>query len=86
MTPLQVTLYENPGCGLCAQAEAMLRRISRHLPLTLTAVQIDSDPALQQRYLLEIPVVVANGKEVARAPIFEAALEDALREIAGLPG
>lgn len=81
MPRLQVTLYGNANCGLCAQAEAMLRRISKHIALELSVVEIDSDPELQRRYLVEIPVVVADGTEVARAPIFEAALEDALQAI-----
>lgn len=81
MTPLRVTLYGNANCGLCAQVEAMLKRISRRLALELSVVQIDADPELQARFLFEIPVVVANGREVARAPIYETALEDALREL-----
>lgn len=62
----------------------MLRRISKHVALELSVVEIDSDPELQRRYLVEIPVVVADGTEVARAPISEAALEDALRAISPL--
>lgn len=84
MPPLQVTLYGNANCGLCAQAEAILERLSRRLSLEVSVVEIDSDPELQRRYVFEIPVVIANGREVARAPIYETALEDALREL--VPG
>ncbi|MEP7215778.1 MAG: glutaredoxin family protein [Anaerolineaceae bacterium] len=84
MTPLQVTLYGNANCGLCAQAEAMLERLSRRLPLKISVIAIDSDPELQRRYVFAIPVVLANNREVARAPIYETALEDALREL--VPG
>ena len=59
----------------------MLGRVSRKLPLAVSVIEIDSDPELQRRYLFEIPVVVANGVEVARAPIYESALEDALRDL-----
>ena len=83
MALLQVTLYGNENCRLCAQAEAMLGRIAHRLPLVVTVVEIDSDPELQRRYLFEIPVVVVMGKEIARAPIYETALEDALAELAG---
>lgn len=81
MTPLRVTLYGNPNCGLCAQAEAMLERISHRLPLEVLLVEVDSDPELQRQYVFVIPVVLANNGEVARAPIYETALEDALREL-----
>jgi len=79
--PLEVTLYRKPGCGLCDEAEAILARISRRLPLTVDCVDIDSDAALQARYFLEIPVVAARGQEVARAPITERTLEARLREL-----
>ncbi len=82
MASLQVTLYGNANCGLCAQAEALLKRISRELPLELRVVNIDSDVEMQRRYLFEIPVVFANGGEIARAPIYEAALREALAELA----
>lgn len=78
--PLEVTLYRKPGCGLCDQAEAMLGRIGKKLPLRVTAMDIDADADLQKRYFLEIPVVVVAGEEVARAPISERVLEAALRE------
>ena len=77
--PLEVTLYRKPGCGLCDEAEAVLGRIGRRVPLSVTLVDIDQDPAIQARYFLEIPVIVLDGEEVARAPINERALEAALR-------
>lgn len=84
--PLRVTLYGNPHCGLCAEAAVMLGRIGRRIALQVSVVDIDSSPELQARYLVEIPVVVANGLEVARAPIREAALEAALAEVAHRAG
>ncbi len=77
--PLEVTLYRKPGCGLCDQAEAMLGRIGKRMPIRLTTVDIDSNDALQRRYFLEIPVVTVEGEEVARAPISERTLEASLR-------
>lgn len=80
--PIEVTLYRKPGCGLCDQAEAMLARIGQRLPIAVSLVDIDSDPVLQARYFLEIPVVAVGGAEVARAPIREGALEDRLTALA----
>ena len=81
--PLDVVLYGRAECHLCDQAAAMLQRIARRVPLTVTIVDIDADDELQRRYMFEIPVVVANGEEVAHAPISELALQDALEAIAG---
>ena len=80
--PIRVTLFRKQGCGLCDQAEAMLKRISRRTPIRVTTVDIDSDEALQRRYFLEIPVVVVGGEEVARAPISERALADLFEDLA----
>lgn len=81
---LDVTLYGRPGCGLCDQAETYLARIARKLPLAVTLVNIETDDDLLRLYMFEIPVVSVAGREVARAPIYETALEDALMEAAGL--
>lgn len=78
--PLEVTLLRKPGCGLCDEAEGMLRKLGRRIAVRVTLVDIDSDPELQARYFLEIPVVLVDGREIARAPIRETALEDALRD------
>jgi hypothetical protein len=77
---VEVTLYRKEGCGLCDQAEQMLARIARGLPFTLIRVDIDSDPQLQRRYFLEIPVVEVAGSVIAQAPIDERGLEAELRE------
>jgi hypothetical protein len=61
----------------------MLVRIGKRIPLRIETADIDADPALQERYFLEIPVVAVGGEEVARAPIGERALEAELRERAG---
>lgn len=61
----------------------MLARISRHLPLEVETVNIESDDSLLQRYLIEIPVIECDGALVARAPIRERTLESALRRLAG---
>jgi len=82
-TPLVVTLYGRAGCHLCDEAAGMLARISKRIPLVVTAIDIESDDALLQRYVFEIPVICVDGAEIARAPVSEVELEAAL---AALPG
>ena len=82
MRQLKVTLLRRQDCGLCEHAAAALSRISHKVPLVVEQVDIDEDEALQRRYFLEIPVVLVDGVEVARAPIRERALEDLMRELA----
>jgi len=54
---LTVTLYMRQECHLCEQAKADLESLQEKYPHRLVEVDIDSDPALQRAYLVEIPVV-----------------------------
>lgn len=54
---LTVTLYMRDECHLCEQARADLESLQEQYPHRLVEVNIDSDPALQQAYLVEIPVI-----------------------------
>jgi uncharacterized membrane protein len=54
---ITVTLYSRPDCHLCEQAKTDLAAIQSQIPHQLLEVDIDSDPALQKKYLAEIPVI-----------------------------
>jgi uncharacterized membrane protein len=64
---LTVTLYTRKDCHLCEQAKADLDSIREKYPHRLIEIDIDSDPALQKKYLAEIPVVEA-GPYALKAP------------------
>lgn len=64
-----VTLYSQAQCGLCAEAEGVLRRLQREIRFSLEVVDIESDKGLFDRYWDRVPVVAVDGKEVAGAPI-----------------
>ena len=58
-----LTLYGRPGCGLCAETRSRRARILRRGALaagpvasTLVERDITSDPELERRFLVEIPV------------------------------
>lgn len=61
----------------------MLADIGRVTPLDVEEVNIESDDALLARYVWAIPVVVADGEELARAPVQRGVLEDAIERVAG---
>jgi hypothetical protein len=60
----------------------MLARITRRIPLHIESIDIESDELLLRRYMLEIPVIAVDGREVARAPLNERTLEDILLDVA----
>jgi glutaredoxin len=78
-----VTLYTRDGCHLCDDALAYLRRLAPELGLEIAVTDIDTDPALQDRYGLAVPVIALNGAEIARAPITEHSLRRRLRAALG---
>jgi len=71
-----VTLYGRPGCHLCDAAQAAIEALKPRLTFDLSVVNIELDGDLHRRYLFEIPVVVLDGEEIARAPISDRALQD----------
>jgi glutaredoxin len=75
---LNVTLYTKAGCRLCDEAEDTLRRLGKFIQFELRIVYIDCEPALQDRFADRVPVVYIDGREVASAPIDEAALRLAI--------
>ncbi|MGK2964136.1 MAG: glutaredoxin family protein [Tepidiformaceae bacterium] len=75
-----VTLYGRPGCTLCDEAAAMLADLEGGLGFDTLRVNIEEDDALLRRYMFEIPVVVVDEVEVARAPVRRRTLEQALRD------
>ena len=75
---MQLTLYTRPGCRLCDEMKAVIRRVRGQLACGLTEVDISTDPALRRRYGHDIPVLLADGAEVARTRVGLAELLEAL--------
>ncbi len=62
-----VTLYTRKGCHLCEQAKADLDSLQEYVPHRLVEIDIESDPALLKKYLVEIPVVEV-GPYILKSP------------------
>lgn len=71
---IALTLYSRPGCHLCDDMKAVIARVARTVPLTLTEVDISTDPGLDSRYGMEIPVLCVDGKKAAKHRVTEAEL------------
>lgn len=72
-----VTLYYRRECHLCEQ---MLAEIHVHYgtELEVAAVDVDSDPALKDRYGLQVPVLTGRQGVLCHGRLDPAALEDYL--------
>jgi Glutaredoxin-like domain (DUF836) len=79
-----LTLLTRPECGLC---EDMLHEIealrARQALPPITLIDVDSEPALQRRYGLKIPVLLLDAVPVCSGRLDPAELLRALRDRPG---
>jgi thiol-disulfide isomerase/thioredoxin len=71
---IALTLYSRPGCHLCDEMKAVITRVAQSTPLLLEEVDISTSRELEERYGLEIPVLMVGGKKAAKYRIGEAEL------------
>ena len=83
---IAVTIYSRPGCHLCDEMKAVVARVARSVPLALEEIDISSDPELEERYGLEIPVLMIAGKKAAKYRVSEEELRRLLIARAGGAG
>jgi hypothetical protein len=67
VSAVALTLIAKPGCHLCDDARAVIRAVVDELPEGSPAVEIEElsildDPALHEKYVEEIPVVLVDGR------------------------
>jgi glutaredoxin len=59
-------LYTRAGCHLCEVVEEQLARVRAESPFELRVIDVDTDPRLAERYGGEVPVVLLDGKKIAK--------------------
>lgn len=59
----RVRLYSRDGCHLCDQARDVIARVCADLGESFDEVDIDSDPALREKFTDEVPVTFVDGKQ-----------------------
>jgi len=60
----EIVLYGRPGCHLCDEALALLKRLQGELAFALVERDIEQDDDLMRRYLERIPVIALDGEEL----------------------
>ena len=63
---MEVVLYTKAGCHLCEVARRTIESLRDEFGFTFRVVSLESDPALREQYALDIPVILLDGREVAR--------------------
>jgi thiol-disulfide isomerase/thioredoxin len=73
---IELTIYSRPGCHLC---DDMKRTVERVVDKTGAAarireINVESDPDLEARYGIEVPVLVVNERKVAKFRVTDEAV------------
>ena len=76
-----LTLYSRTWCHLCEDMQAGLQTLQSCLTFDLTVIDVDSDPALEQRFGEWVPVLMHGERELCHYHLDSAAVTDYLREI-----
>jgi len=71
-----ITIYSRPGCHLCDEMkEVVTRTIQRFTGRAqIEEIDVSTDPVLEARYGLEIPVLMVDGRKAAKYRVTEAEL------------
>lgn len=60
---VEITLISKPGCHLCDDARPIIERVVAGFDgVSLTELSILEDPALEERWSDDIPVVLIDGR------------------------
>jgi Glutaredoxin-like domain (DUF836) len=71
----RLTIYSKPDCHLCDEMKAVVANvIVGQTDMSVEAVDISGDPVLHDRYGLEIPVLMVDGRKVAKYRVTAAEL------------
>ena len=77
-------IYSKPDCHLCDKMKAVVRQVAgSRAGVTITEIDITKDPMLVDRYGLEIPVLMIDGRKVAKYRITEKELRRILERAKG---
>ncbi len=80
-SPIKVEIYSRPGCHLCDDAKDVIERVRSRVPFELSIIDIETDPALEQLYGAEIPVILINGNKAFKYRVDEAQFESKVKRL-----
>lgn len=73
----RVVVYTRAGCGLCATAERQVTAEAGRAVVVM--VDVDTDPDLQRRFHVRVPVVEVDGVEIAEVQVPPGTVRRAVR-------
>lgn len=84
---LRLIIYSKPGCHLCDVMKSLVHRVVAEQrnarDISIEEIDISTDRELLDRFGLEIPVLLIDGKKVAKYRVSEAELMQMMRRRGG---
>jgi glutaredoxin len=74
-----LTLYSKPGCHLCEDMRDLLEELQPEHAFTIEEIDITTNQELFARYRFDIPVLLKDGREVARGRTTDRELMEILK-------
>jgi glutaredoxin-like protein DUF836 len=79
--PVELVVYGRGYCHLCEEMIEALRSLASGLGFRLRVVDVDDDPALEDRYGERVPVLEGAGKEICHYFLDRGALDAFLAKV-----
>ena len=76
-------IYTRRGCHLCDEAKEAIEARQQTYGYVVRTVDIEGDAALEESYGVHIPVILADGVEVARHRVSRRRWEHLLKKLMG---
>jgi len=80
MVPAAIVLYSRPECHLCDEMKAVVAPVAKAFGATVEEIDIGSDPEIEARFNLEIPVLFIDGRKAFKYRVTANELRRRLRE------
>jgi thiol-disulfide isomerase/thioredoxin len=77
--PARYELVTRDGCHLCDEMAAVLDEVLPPLGLSYAARDVDAEPELRERFSDVVPVLLRDGRPVAKVRVDRAALTRIVR-------
>lgn len=70
---IALIIYSRPGCHLCDEMKALVAHVvgATGISASIEEINVETDADLEGRFGLEVPVLMLNGKKVAKYRIAE---------------
>jgi len=75
---MELILYTRAGCHLCDEAKDALAPVLQEFGVSLKEVDVDTDPVLAARYGEQVPMLMLDGRKLAKYHIDAAQVRRAL--------